>query len=105
MGSMIFIHGKVSLIRRFTALGLPFLLALSLLMLLVGSAWHVHDHHHGEADSCLWCLAAMVVVVLAALILRLDPAAFRRGFIPLILTDFFASLCWSPRASRAPPTL
>ncbi len=93
------------MIRRFTAQAFPYLLAFSLLMLVVGSAWHVHDHDHGEADSCVWCLAAMVVVVLALTMLLTDRFPSGQFFTFSILQSSFASLPWSPRASRAPPYL
>jgi hypothetical protein len=74
-------------------------------MLLVGSAWHVHDHRHGETGACVWCLAAMVVVVLALslLLVGLFPPGHYLSFF--IFQNSFASLSWSSRASRAPPLL
>lgn len=96
-------EGKDSLIRKLAAQAFPYLLAISLLMLLVGSAWHVHDHHHDEADACVWCLAAMVVIVLAATALPSGLSPLHRGFILPALFKSASSFLWTPKASRAPP--
>jgi len=100
-----FNQGKAPLIRKFAVHAFPYLMAFSLLMLVVGSAWHVHDHHRDEVDACVWCLAALVVVVLAASALskKLSPSC--PGFVLPANEESSLSRPWRPQASRAPPTL
>ena len=89
--------------RSFAAKVIHYLLAISLLMLVFGSAFHVHDYHAGSADTCLWCLAAITVAVLVVSFALTGILLVGRRFTPLPLLTFVDHRPWSPRASRAPP--
>ncbi len=81
------------------------LLAITLLMLVLGSAWHVHDHHTSKADFCLWCQAAATVAVLVVAIILAGTLLAGRRSTQLALLPPADQRPWSPRASRAPPIL
>ncbi len=93
------------MVRRFAAQVFPYLLAFSLLMLVVGSAWHVHDHDHGVTETCVWCLAATVVAVLVLCSLLSSLAVPGLGFRLPKSHNLQTSHFWLFRASRAPPVL
>ncbi len=86
---------------------LGILLALSLLVLVVGVQWHVHDHQDGSEESseesCNWCLAAAATVLLLAVIVTLGVAQTFSPVVPTLLTPSLADFSRGPWAPRAPP--